>query len=295
MSDKTVPEALQNCVANSTLLIGENYIFIIISIVFYYVIQHSKNLIEKTGGCNITIDKGLYDGFISSLVYWIISFVMFIFIKYNGLSTVNYFVWQKEKLNTDINLINKNNNISKKNIIFDRLKFVSQNIFSLIFSILNVIYSITLFIVLYKLIKEYIILLECEKPDCTPSKLCNNNASAVYYQKKSNDGEGKCLDKDYKEINIKKSTGGSGNTILTSYLVGENASNIYSSYTEQNFTTIFNIVLIILILFIYILVLPLTNGNSYIFGFMVILISIILLYNSYHIYSMDEDLPTLKE
>ena len=244
MSDKTVPEALQNCVANSTLLIGDNYIFIIISIVFYYVIQHSKNLvdIEKNNQCDKTINRGLYDGFISALVYWIISFTMFIFIKYNGLSTVNYFIWQKEKLNTNISLIKNNNpsiknnnplvkNLNRFDIVLDRSKFISQNILSLVFSVLNVVYSITLLVVLYDLIKMYIELVECEKPTCTASELCDKNKSAVYIDYSS--GIGKCLDKDFKPIVVKGSQKTSPTSELTKYLTG-NASGVYNTYTKMS-------------------------------------------------------------
>lgn len=220
MSDKTVPEALQNCVANSSLLIGDNYIFLIITIIFYYVVQHSKYLIDKPNKCDKLINRGLYDNFISSFVYWVISFVIFIFIKYNGLSTINYFVWKKESLNLDILLIDKG--VDSYSIIKDRFKFLSQNLLSLSISCLNVFYTIVLFYVLYKLITTYIELLECEKPECIASELCGRNKKAKYYYK------GECLDKDFNNVKVSTSKNTSS-SILTQDLLG-NLTNVYNNY-----------------------------------------------------------------
>ena len=89
----TVSDALEKCANNSQVIISENYIFIILSIIYFYIVYHSKYLIEvsEEKGCSGTIGKAGYDTFISGFSYWIMSFVLFIVIKYNGISTVNYF------------------------------------------------------------------------------------------------------------------------------------------------------------------------------------------------------------
>ena len=254
MSDKSVPEALQNCVANSTLLIGDNYIFLIITIIFYYVVQHSKYLIDKPNNnkCDKLINRGLYDNFISSFVYWVISFVIFIFIKYNGLSTINYFVWKKESLNLDILLINKG--IDWNSILKDRFKFLSQNLLSLSISCLNVFYTIVLFYVLYKLITTYIELLECEKPECIASELCGRNNKAEYYYK------GDCLDKNFNNVNVLSSKNAS-KSILTQDLLG-NLTNVYNNYWKETIRVITGFICLGLAVISYIL-LPLIYKYSH--------------------------------
>ena len=87
-------DALQNCLADQDLIVSETYPFIILFILFYITTSRAYFLTSeaKKIPCQENIRRGEYDDFISGFVYWIISFCILIFIKFNGINFINKFV-----------------------------------------------------------------------------------------------------------------------------------------------------------------------------------------------------------
>jgi len=185
--------AVTQCISSDRLEISKNYPFIILLTVFYFTVSHSHNLIMNTDkqGCNDYIQQSNYDEFISSFVYWIISFILIIIIKYNGLNLINNFV-----INGDFYSDNTNIGDDYKSIIERGVSIVDYFI-SGITSIMNIYFIFLLFITLYKIISNLVKLIQCNSKICTKSDLCKGkDLSKVRYYSSSVAG-GPCFDKHF--------------------------------------------------------------------------------------------------
>jgi len=160
--------AITQCLSSDKLGLSTNYPFIILLILFYFTVKHSYNMItsKEDIGCNNYIQQVNYDEFISSFVYWIISFILIIIIKYNNLNIINNFVINTEFYKNLPGLKDKGYHRIRRGIsIFDFL-------ISGITSIMNIYFIILLLITLYKIIKNIITLIECDSEICTKSIMC---------------------------------------------------------------------------------------------------------------------------
>ena len=179
-------DAVRNCIADQELIVSETYPFIILFILFYITTSRAYFLTSeaKKIPCQENIRRGEYDDFISGFVYWIISFCILIFIKFNGINFINKFVITTESLNT--------------NLIGGRLKYVGQTLLSGFTSILNIYFVFILLITLYHIIDKIANLIECKSEVCTKYNLCGSKgdpSKARYYK-----SDGTCYDSDFNII-----------------------------------------------------------------------------------------------
>jgi len=186
--------AVTQCISSDKLGLSKNYPFIILLIVFYFTVSHSHTLImnSKTA-CNDYIQQTNYDNFISSFIYWIISFILIIIIKYNGLNLINNFVINSNIYSNDSNIPD----LKLKGRIIRGVSIVDYFI-SGITSIMNIYFIVLLLITLYKIIKQLVGLIQCDSEICTKSSLCtdqNTDLSKVKYYN-SKEASGKCVGKD---------------------------------------------------------------------------------------------------
>jgi len=174
--DLTPFNAVTECISKEYLLISENIIFIILMILFYFTTHHAYNLIEKSKDihCKINIKQSEYDDFISAFIYWIISFIIIIIIKYNDLNIINKFVWTTKK-NALTNVATKESNEK-----WNRLYNVGNLSVSTFTSILNIVYIFVMLYVSYKIIDKLIELIHCKSVICSRSDLCKLPDSKYY-------------------------------------------------------------------------------------------------------------------
>lgn len=179
-------DALKNCFSDQDLIVSETYPFIILFILFYVTTSRAYYLTSeaKRIPCQENIRRGEYDDFISGFVYWIISFCILIFIKFNGINFVNKFVITTDKLNT--------------NLKGDRAKYVGQTLLTGFTSVLNIYFVFILLLTLYHIIDKTVNLIECKSEVCTKYNLCKDGdpSKARYYNSK----EDKCFDSNFDDI-----------------------------------------------------------------------------------------------
>ena len=70
-----VENALTACITMDRTSVIEHLPYIIIMFIFYFTVSHAQNLVEQDPGCKGYISRENYDPYISTLIYWIISFV----------------------------------------------------------------------------------------------------------------------------------------------------------------------------------------------------------------------------
>lgn len=179
-------DALQNCFADQNLIVSETYPFIILFILFYITTSRAYYLTSeaKKIPCQENIRRGEYDDFISGFVYWIISFCILVFIKYNGVNFINKFVITTDILNT--------------NLVGDRAKYVGQTLLTGFTSVLNIYFVFILLLTLYHIIDKTANLIECKSEVCTKYKLCDGKgdpSKARYYK-----SDGTCYDSNFNII-----------------------------------------------------------------------------------------------
>ena len=183
--------AITQCISTDRLELSKNYPFIILLIVFYFTVSHSHNLItDPSTTCkkNIKIDN--YDDFISSFVYWIISFILIIIIKYNKMNLVNNFVINGDLYSSSIGSGTTKEMIQRGVSIFDIL-------ISGIISILNIYFVILMLVTLYKIIQNFITLITCDSKQCSKQQCGKDSSTAKYVI------NGGCYDKKFNPINDK--------------------------------------------------------------------------------------------
>lgn len=174
----TVKNALTACATMERADIVEHLPFIIMMFIFYFTVDHAKNLIEQDTACQQFINKKNYEYYISTLIYWIISFVIIIIVRYNKLNTVNHFIIDYETSNP----------------IIARSKNVVEVLISIITSILNIYFFMLFLYVLYKLIHEIIDLINCNSLVCSKETLCEDSGGeGEYYDSVSK----KCLNGNF--------------------------------------------------------------------------------------------------
>ena len=76
----TVKNALTACATMERADIVEHLPFIIMIFIFYFTVDHAKNLIEQDTACQQFIQKKNYEYYISTLIYWVISFIIIIIV-----------------------------------------------------------------------------------------------------------------------------------------------------------------------------------------------------------------------
>ena len=133
-----VKNALTACATMERADVIQHLPFIIMMFIFYFTVDHAKNLIEQDSACQQYIKNTNYEYYISTLIYWVISFVIIIIVKYNKLNTVNHFIIDYKTSDP----------------IIARSKNVFEVLISIITSILNIYFFILFLYVLYKLISE---------------------------------------------------------------------------------------------------------------------------------------------
>lgn len=173
-----VKNALTTCATMERADVIQHLPFIIMMFIFYFTVDHAKNLIEQDSACQQYIKNTNYEYYISTLIYWVISFVIIIIVKYNKLNTVNHFIIDYKTSDP----------------IITRSKNVFEVLISIITSILNIYFFILFLYVLYKLISEIIELINCNSLVCSKETLCTNSGGeGEYYDSAS----GTCLNGDF--------------------------------------------------------------------------------------------------
>ena len=174
----TVKNALTACATMERADIVEHLPFIIMIFIFYFTVDHAKNLIEQDTACQQFIQKKNYEYYISTLIYWVISFIIIIIVKWNKLNIVNHFIINYETTDP----------------VITRSKNVVEVLISIITSILNIYFFILFLYVLYKLISEIIDLINCNSLVCSKDKLCEDSGGdGKYYDSVSK----KCLNGNF--------------------------------------------------------------------------------------------------
>jgi len=183
-------KAVKSCISDQELVLSETYLFIILFILFYITTSRAYGLMidARKLSCQENIRRSEYDDFISGFVYWVISFCIIIFIKYNGINLINKFIISKE-----LNTVGS----TEKNYV-DRAKYVGQSLITGFTSILNIYFVIILLLTLYFIIDKTIDLIKCKSEVCTKFNLCKEGdaSKARYY----NNDNGVCYDSNFKDI-----------------------------------------------------------------------------------------------
>lgn len=217
-------DALSACVDNTAVSLDDKYIVLVLLLLFYITTQQSNTLINQSASqpCNELINNNLYSDFISSFVFWVISFILIIIIKYYGINTINSFTFNEVAANIkhsslpspgktigdevkrhiDVNIKSNWADPGTTGLIL-RSKYVGQTLLSIITNILNVAYVILILLTLYKIIDKLLDLIECKTEICTKDDLCGmyeDGGDAEYYN------DEKCYDENKKEITKKKKT-----------------------------------------------------------------------------------------
>ena len=212
MSTETM-EAISACVDNTAVSLDDKYIVLVLLLLFYITTQQSYTLINKTETCSELINQNLYSDFISSFIFWIISFILIIIIKYYGVNTINSFVFNEVENNikprspgkpteaplSSVEVFKKKwSNTNIQGVVL-RSKYVGQSLLSIVTNILNVAYVILILLTLYKIIDKLSELVECKSEICNKNNLCKEfEGDAEYYK------DGKCYDGNKKPITKKK-------------------------------------------------------------------------------------------
>jgi hypothetical protein len=224
-------DALKNCIADQELIVSETYPFIILFILFYITTSRAYFLTSESKKipCQENIRRGEYDDFISGFVYWIISFCILIFIKFNGINFINKFVIPKSGNDFVVKTVEVGEKAIKELTEWGRAKYVGQTLLTGFTSVLNIYFVIILLLTLYYIIDKTVNLIECKSEVCTKYKLCEDKgepSKARYY----NSTDGKCYDSDFNDI---KETGdGSNKGDPTFDLMGKNLG--HSSRGDPN-------------------------------------------------------------
>jgi hypothetical protein len=202
MSESKTVNALQSCVNNMDVELNDKYIAILFLLLFYITTQQSYTLIDNINmPCKGYISRDQYDDFISSFVFFVISFILIIIIKYYGINTINNFTFYN-KLNKNIKDKGKDTSlITLEKARWDnkemegkilRSKYVLGLLLSTITNILNLTYGVLIMITLYKIIDQFLILAECASDTCPKQNLCSGKDGAIYYDTNNL----QCLDKN---------------------------------------------------------------------------------------------------
>tara|TARA_A100001015_G_scaffold276755_1_gene335270 strand:- start:2971 stop:3954 length:984 start_codon:yes stop_codon:yes gene_type:complete len=193
-------EAVKKCFSDQDLIVSKTYPFIILFIIFYITTTRAQHLIDKSilVRCNQNISRHEYNDFISGFVYWVISFCIFIFIKFNGVDFINNFVIPTSGKDFVEKTVDGGKKVIKELLPWGRAKYVGQTLLTGFTSFLNIYFLYVLLMTLYKIIDKAIDLIKCKSEVCTRFTLCskNNPSEARYY--KSEDGE--CYDRDFNSL-----------------------------------------------------------------------------------------------
>ena len=191
---KTI-NALTSCF-DQKLEVSNNIYFFIILFILYLIVIYSYNKINEIDGCapGKPIEKLQYQRLISGYVYWIISFILIVILKYNKINIINNLVWELGSSGKEAGIKGIAESIPV-------IKYFT-NIASVIFSIMNVIVIVVMFITLYNIIKKTIEFISCKNTVCTVSDTCRMDSGEslmnVRYLKYEVPKE--CLDSDGKKI-----------------------------------------------------------------------------------------------
>ena len=193
-------DALQNCLADQDLIVSETYPFIILFILFYITTSRAYFLTSeaKKIPCQENIRRGEYDDFISGFVYWIISFCILIFIKFNGINFINKFVIPTTKSDFDTIEIGGSKKTVEILTSLGRAKYVGQTLLTGFTSVLNICFVFILLLTLYHIIDKTVNLIECKSEVCTKYNLCEKYgepSKARYYK-----SDGTCYDSNFNNI-----------------------------------------------------------------------------------------------
>lgn len=194
--------AINECISNSKVPLSESGLFLGILLLLYFTSFYSTNLINNLKSCNQIIDQQQYDEYISSVVYWFISFILIIILRYNKINIVNKFYWD-----------------------FNLQPYVGQifsNIISLITSVVNVAVIAVMFVTLYKIIVKTFELIEC-KENCNVEKICLNmendkNITDVKYLKKNASDNIECYNELFENIGNNNTSEVYKDRLLSTYL-----------------------------------------------------------------------------
>jgi len=182
--------AMQRCVSPTELILSETFPYVIVFIIFYITTSRAYYLMSEANRipCQDNIRRGEYNDFISGFVYWIISFTIIIFIKFNDFNLINKFILS-DKLNT-VGVEHK----------IDRLWYVIGLLITVFTSVLNIYFVYILLLTLYHIINKTINLIICKSEVCSKYNLCKDKgdpSKARYYNGVSKT----CHDRDFKDIN----------------------------------------------------------------------------------------------
>jgi len=180
-------DAIKKCVSPNKLLISETFPYIILFVLFYITTSRGYFLVSESKRipCQENIRRGEYDDFISGFVYWVISFCIIIFIKFNNINLVNKFVMTTGELNTSL--------------AGGRLKFVGQTLLTGFTSFLNIYFLFILLLTSYHIIDKIMNFIQCKSEVCTKYYLCEGKgdpSKAQYY----NSGSETCYDSGFNDI-----------------------------------------------------------------------------------------------
>lgn len=233
---KPIVSSITTCFNKKISVLNNIYLFIVLFIL-YLIVFYSSDRINSIKKCekDIAIKNEQYSELITGYVYWIISFILVIILKYNGISMVNVLAWQIQD-NGELSAFSKNPIIE-----------YGMNISSVIISFLNVGVLIIMLITLYKIIMKTIEFIVCTKTGCTKSETCNmkdgEDLSSVRYL----DGDN-CLDTNGAIVGSKISASGAEGVESTKIILEKPAwiflnvvlfilMVLFYGYTGYSFTT----------------------------------------------------------
>lgn len=176
--------ALTSCF-NKKLEISKNIYFFIVLFILYLIVFYSFNKIDKIEDCtaNVPINQTQYVQLITGYVYWIISFILLVVLKFNGINIINNLVWKLDNNNTPTEL--------SKNAI---VKYFT-NIATVIISVMNISVIAVMIITLFKIIKKTVEFISCKHTECTASDTCVMQQGKSLLNVRYLDGDN-CLDRD---------------------------------------------------------------------------------------------------
>lgn len=154
----SVVNALSSCVSDLRVDIEKQYLSLILLFLFYITTHQSYISIDSPDmECSMSIIRQKqYDKFISGFVFWLISSVLLIIIKFLGVNTINNFVFiNKQGVGTKLDT-----KLDDKKM--DRLKWVLQTVLTVFTNLANVYYSILIIYIAYKIIEAYFNLMNCD-------------------------------------------------------------------------------------------------------------------------------------
>ena len=157
----SVVNALSSCVSDLRVDIEKQYLSLILLFLFYITTHQSYISIDSPDiECSQSISiirQKQYDKFISGFVFWLISSVLLIIIKFLGVNTINNFVFiNKQGVGQKLATKLDDNGIS------DRFKWVLQTVVTVFTNLANVYYSILIIYIAYKIIEAYFNLMNCD-------------------------------------------------------------------------------------------------------------------------------------